>query len=165
MAFYPFPRLQTQPAPAICCAPIVGSPPIPPTSSPNTNVSRPSSGSQLPQSSWQQTAEEELDSDLVRLLAGTNPRRAERKAARSSRAAATSADRKATDIVIPAQEAAASMAVQQHQQQARARQERLYGVVHAAEVRTLEAILNRNFDRAVRAQPSPRWPSVALRAL
>ena len=111
----------------------------------------------------------ELNEGLIALFASMETRRAgklskhqQQQQQQQQRRGGASAVRKAAgEVVLPAQEEAASRAAQEERQHARQRQEQLYGA-RAAEVRALEATLNRGFDRAVRVHRPPLWPSVPL---
>ena len=104
----------------------------------------------------------QLNEGLIALFAGMEDRRAAKLSKQQQQRPSASAARKmAAEVMLPAQEDAAARAAQSERLQARQRQERLYGA-RAAEVRALEATLNRSFDRAVRMHQPPLWPSVPL---
>jgi hypothetical protein len=66
------------------------------------------------------------------------------------------------EVSIPAQEDMASRAAQRERQATAEHRQRLYGT-RASEVRVMEAMLNRTFDRELRENNPPFWPSVPLR--
>lgn len=104
----------------------------------------------------------QLNEGLIALFAGMENRRAAKLSKQQQqRPGAPAALKVGAEVMLPAQEDAAARAAQSERQQVRQRKERLYGA-RAAEVRALEATLNRSFDRAVRMHQPPLWPSVPL---
>ena len=102
-----------------------------------------------------------LDDELVALLARSQMKRRLPKARAGTLSSRARATGHGQPFALPAREEEASRIAQVERRQERELKAVLYGE-HAGEVRALEARLNAPFDRAMRTDAPPMWPSVPL---
>ena len=154
LMFYPFPRASARrppPATSVCVAQTLW----------YESVQRLQPASIAVSDFNNEAAGVALDDKLVALLARSQMKRRHPKARAgtlSSRARATGHGQL---FALPAREEEASRIAQMERRRERELKAVLYGE-HAGEVRALEARLNAPFDRAMRTDAPPMWPSVPL---
>ena len=102
-----------------------------------------------------------LDDKLVALLARSQMKRRHPKARAGTLSSRARAAGHGQLFALPAREEEASRIAQMERRRERELKAVLYGE-HAGEVRALEARLNAPFDRAMRTDAPPMWPSVPL---
>ena len=168
--FYPFPRSGGIAAPAAQYAPYGAPPPWTAAASPlhvgAMIAPPPQPPPPLPPTWTPQAAHAEVGNGVGVHTPGMKGQAKVRARAPRPRApglTATGKQRGGSDLVLPAREEAASRAEERERRVRRHMQDRRFGA-YAADVRTLEARLNRAFDLAVRTTNPPLWPSVALRS-